>query len=57
MDKPNMIIPYVIETSPRGERAFDIYSLLPGRTLARLVAIESEEEVPSPAGEGESNEE
>jgi ATP-dependent Clp protease protease subunit len=28
MDKPNMIIPYVIETSPRGERAFDIYSLL-----------------------------
>jgi ATP-dependent Clp protease protease subunit len=23
-----MIIPYVIETSPRGERAFDIYSLL-----------------------------
>jgi len=28
MDKPSMIIPYVIETSPRGERAFDIYSLL-----------------------------
>ncbi len=28
MDKPDMIIPYVIETSPRGERAFDIYSLL-----------------------------
>jgi ATP-dependent Clp protease protease subunit len=28
MDKPNMIIPYVVETSPRGERAFDIYSLL-----------------------------
>ena len=28
MEKPNMIIPYVIETSPRGERAFDIYSLL-----------------------------
>jgi ATP-dependent Clp protease protease subunit len=28
MGKPNMIIPYVIETSPRGERAFDIYSLL-----------------------------
>jgi ATP-dependent Clp protease protease subunit len=26
--KPGMIIPYVIETSPRGERAFDIYSLL-----------------------------
>jgi ATP-dependent Clp protease protease subunit len=23
-----MIIPYVVETSPRGERAFDIYSLL-----------------------------
>jgi len=28
MDNPSMIIPYVIETSPRGERAFDIYSLL-----------------------------
>ena len=28
MDKPSMIIPYVVETSPRGERAFDIYSLL-----------------------------
>jgi ATP-dependent Clp protease protease subunit len=28
MDKPSLIIPYVIETSPRGERAFDIYSLL-----------------------------
>jgi ATP-dependent Clp protease protease subunit len=27
-DKPKMIIPYVVETSPRGERAFDIYSLL-----------------------------
>jgi len=26
--KPSMIIPYVVETSPRGERAFDIYSLL-----------------------------
>ena len=26
--KPEMIIPYVIEQSPRGERAFDIYSLL-----------------------------
>jgi ATP-dependent Clp protease protease subunit len=26
--KPDMIIPYVVETSPRGERAFDIYSLL-----------------------------
>ena len=26
--KPGMIIPYVVETSPRGERAFDIYSLL-----------------------------
>jgi ATP-dependent Clp protease protease subunit len=25
---PGMIIPYVVETSPRGERAFDIYSLL-----------------------------
>ncbi|MCJ7510304.1 MAG: ATP-dependent Clp protease proteolytic subunit, partial [Dehalococcoidia bacterium] len=23
-----MIIPYVVESSPRGERAFDIYSLL-----------------------------
>jgi ATP-dependent Clp protease protease subunit len=28
MDNPSLIIPYVIETSPRGERAFDIYSLL-----------------------------
>ncbi len=28
MEKPSVIIPYVIETSPRGERAFDIYSLL-----------------------------
>lgn len=27
-EKPKMIIPYVVETSPRGERAFDIYSLL-----------------------------
>jgi ATP-dependent Clp protease protease subunit len=26
--KPGMVIPYVVETSPRGERAFDIYSLL-----------------------------
>jgi len=26
--KPGMIIPYVVESSPRGERAFDIYSLL-----------------------------
>ncbi len=26
--QPNNIIPMVIETSPRGERAFDIYSLL-----------------------------
>lgn len=26
--RPSMIIPYVVETSPRGERAFDIYSLL-----------------------------
>ena len=25
---PSNIIPMVIETSPRGERAFDIYSLL-----------------------------
>ncbi|KPK48183.1 MAG: Clp protease ClpP [Dehalococcoidia bacterium SM23_28_2] len=25
---PGMVIPYVVETSPRGERAFDIYSLL-----------------------------
>lgn len=25
---PQNIIPMVIETSPRGERAFDIYSLL-----------------------------
>ena len=25
---PESIIPMVIETSPRGERAFDIYSLL-----------------------------
>ena len=25
---PENIIPMVIETSPRGERAFDIYSLL-----------------------------
>jgi ATP-dependent Clp protease protease subunit len=28
MDYPNNIIPMVIETGPRGERAFDIYSLL-----------------------------
>jgi ATP-dependent Clp protease protease subunit len=28
MKPENMIIPSVIETSPRGERAFDIYSLL-----------------------------
>jgi ATP-dependent Clp protease protease subunit len=28
MQPQNMIIPSVIETSPRGERAFDIYSLL-----------------------------
>ncbi len=26
--KPEMIVPYVVEQSPRGERAFDIYSLL-----------------------------
>ena len=26
--KPEMIIPYVVEQSPRGERAFDIFSLL-----------------------------
>ena len=26
--KPEAIIPYVVETSPRGERAFDIFSLL-----------------------------
>ena len=26
--RPEMIIPYVVEQSPRGERAFDIYSLL-----------------------------
>jgi ATP-dependent Clp protease protease subunit len=26
--KPGMIIPYVVESSPRGDRAFDIYSLL-----------------------------
>ena len=28
MDNPKNIIPMVIETGPRGERAFDIYSLL-----------------------------
>ena len=28
MDNPRSIIPMVIETGPRGERAFDIYSLL-----------------------------
>ena len=28
MDNPKSIIPMVIETGPRGERAFDIYSLL-----------------------------
>jgi ATP-dependent Clp protease, protease subunit len=28
LDAPQSIIPMVIETSPRGERAFDIYSLL-----------------------------
>ena len=28
MDNPRNIIPMVIETGPRGERAFDIYSLL-----------------------------
>ncbi len=28
LDRPENIIPMVIETSPRGERAFDIYSLL-----------------------------
>jgi ATP-dependent Clp protease, protease subunit len=28
LDTPQSIIPMVIETSPRGERAFDIYSLL-----------------------------
>jgi len=27
-NRAEMIIPYVVETSPRGERAFDIYSLL-----------------------------
>ena len=26
--RPELIIPYVVEQSPRGERAFDIYSLL-----------------------------
>ncbi len=26
--KPEMIVPYVVEQSPRGERAFDIFSLL-----------------------------
>ena len=26
--QPTNIVPMVIETSPRGERAFDIYSLL-----------------------------
>lgn len=26
--KPELIVPYVVEQSPRGERAFDIYSLL-----------------------------
>ena len=26
--KPEMIVPYVVEQSPRGERAYDIFSLL-----------------------------
>ena len=26
--RPEMIVPYVVEQSPRGERAYDIFSLL-----------------------------
>ena len=56
---PQSIVPMVIETSPRGERAFDIYSLLlkerivflgtpindqvANLIIARLVFLEREE--------------
>ena len=28
IDRPENIIPYVVERDPRGERTYDIYSLL-----------------------------